>query len=52
MTARIQKANDLEERARQADRRVRAAVEERPLVALAVALGTGFVLGRLIARIG
>lgn len=52
MAARIPNGNQLEERAIHADRRLRAAVEERPLVALAVALGTGFVLGRLIARIG
>lgn len=52
MTRRISDGRDLEARAVEADRRLRAAVEERPLVALAVALSTGFVLGRMIARIG
>jgi ElaB/YqjD/DUF883 family membrane-anchored ribosome-binding protein len=33
-----------------ADRRLRAAVRERPFVALGVAIAAGFILGRTIGR--
>ena len=33
-----------------ADRRVRAAVRERPFVAIGAAIAAGFILGRVISR--
>lgn len=33
-----------------ADRRLRAAVRERPFVALGAAIAVGFILGRMISR--
>lgn len=35
----------------QADRRVRAFVTERPIAAVCLALATGYVVGRLFARL-
>ena len=46
----IERRDELQRQLSRTDRRLRAAVEERPLVALAVAVGTGFLLGRLIGR--
>jgi ElaB/YqjD/DUF883 family membrane-anchored ribosome-binding protein len=40
----------LQEDFAQADRRLRAAVRERPFVALGAAIAAGFILGRVISR--
>ena len=45
-------ARSVQDRIERADERIRTFVNERPLTALAVALGLGYVAGRIAARLG
>lgn len=47
MRAGMQRVQD---EVRRADERIRSFVDERPLTAVAIALGTGFLLGKLLSR--
>lgn len=46
-----ERLDGLRERAERADESIRAFARERPILAIGIAAGVGFVLGRIAARI-